>query len=300
MNIISLGAGVQSSTMALMAKHGEITPMPDCAIFADTQAEPSNVYEWLNYLEGQLPFPIYRVTAGNLEEKTLEVRVGKSGKKYTKHNIPTFTIGPKIYTKEKLTKIVDADGVELFDIPTSLEGLKEIEVDFTREKSRGMTQRQCTMDFKIVPIKRKIRELIGSKGTATQWLGISYDEIERMKPSRVKYITNIWPLIDKRMTRKNCLDWMASHGYPTPPRSACYFCPFHSDNEWRLLSDDYKNKAINYEIKLQNAVKQVVQIKSTPYLHRSCEPISNFFNRPKELDLFDDQFKNECEGHCGV
>lgn len=37
MNIISLGAGVQSSTMALMEKHGEITPMPDCAIFADTQ-----------------------------------------------------------------------------------------------------------------------------------------------------------------------------------------------------------------------------------------------------------------------
>ena len=39
-HIISLGAGVQSSTMALMAAHGEIGPMPDCAIFADTGAEP--------------------------------------------------------------------------------------------------------------------------------------------------------------------------------------------------------------------------------------------------------------------
>ena len=38
-HIISLGAGVQSSTMALMAACGEITPMPQCAIFADTQAE---------------------------------------------------------------------------------------------------------------------------------------------------------------------------------------------------------------------------------------------------------------------
>lgn len=33
---LSLGAGVQSTTMALMAAHGEIGPMPDCAIFADT------------------------------------------------------------------------------------------------------------------------------------------------------------------------------------------------------------------------------------------------------------------------
>ena len=53
LQIISLGAGVQSSTMALMAVRGEITPMPDCAIFADTGAEPQYVYEWLNWLEMQ-------------------------------------------------------------------------------------------------------------------------------------------------------------------------------------------------------------------------------------------------------
>ena len=45
LTVISLGAGVQSSVMALMAAHGEITPMPDCAIFADTQAEPTRVLD---------------------------------------------------------------------------------------------------------------------------------------------------------------------------------------------------------------------------------------------------------------
>jgi hypothetical protein len=40
LTVLSLGAGVQSSTMALMAAKGEIIPMPDCAIFADTGAEP--------------------------------------------------------------------------------------------------------------------------------------------------------------------------------------------------------------------------------------------------------------------
>ena len=53
MKILSLGAGVQSSTLALMAEHGEIEK-PDCAIFADTQSEPEEVMEWLGYLETKL------------------------------------------------------------------------------------------------------------------------------------------------------------------------------------------------------------------------------------------------------
>ncbi len=67
-HIISLGAGVQSSTMALMASKGLITPMPSAAIFADTQAEPRAVYDWLTVLETLLPFPVYRVTQGSLTD----------------------------------------------------------------------------------------------------------------------------------------------------------------------------------------------------------------------------------------
>ena len=59
---ISLGAGVQSSTMALMAARGEITPMPDCAVFADVGGdEPEEVYKWLDQLKEMLPFPVYVV-----------------------------------------------------------------------------------------------------------------------------------------------------------------------------------------------------------------------------------------------
>jgi 3'-phosphoadenosine 5'-phosphosulfate sulfotransferase (PAPS reductase)/FAD synthetase len=74
LHIISLGAGVQSSTMALMAAHGEITPMPAAAVFADTQAEPASVYKWLDWLERQLPFPVARVTRGSLEQDGLIMR----------------------------------------------------------------------------------------------------------------------------------------------------------------------------------------------------------------------------------
>src|SRR5580765_8186785 len=70
LRVISLGAGVQSTTMALMAAHGEITPMPDCAIFADTQWEPQAVYDHLRWLSSPnvLPFPVHAVTAGNLRQ----------------------------------------------------------------------------------------------------------------------------------------------------------------------------------------------------------------------------------------
>ena len=51
LRVISLGAGVQSTALALIAAHGEIGPMPDCAIFADTQWEPQIIYDHLNWLE---------------------------------------------------------------------------------------------------------------------------------------------------------------------------------------------------------------------------------------------------------
>src|SRR3990167_1746351 len=121
LNIISLGAGVQSSTMALMAAHGEITPMPDCAIFADTQQEPKSVYTWLDWLEKQLPFPVYRVTAGDLGLEPLRIRTSKkSGNRYSRTLIPVFTTKP--------------DG------------------------GKGMLGRRCTKDFKLTPVVRKLRE----------------------------------------------------------------------------------------------------------------------------------------------
>jgi hypothetical protein len=52
LRVISLGAGVQSTTMALMAAHGELTPTPDFAVFADTGNEPAAVYEHLKWLRG--------------------------------------------------------------------------------------------------------------------------------------------------------------------------------------------------------------------------------------------------------
>ena len=275
MHIISLGAGVQSSTMALMAAVGEIKPMPSYAIFADVQAEPPSVYKWLDWLETQLPFPVLRVTAGSLETESLRVRTSKNGINYTNSNVPVFIKSPY--------------------------GEKE-----------GLQIRQCTSDFKIDVIHREIRRLARenikkwrrNKDTpkpVVQGGGISKDESHRMKPARPAYIQNIWPLVDNGMRREHCLSWMQKHGYPKPPRSSCVFCPFHSNAEWRRLRDEEPEefeRAARWEEKYQVALRQVPRIKGAPFLHRSCIPL-------RDVDLTEDTSQgelwgNECEGMCGV
>ena len=209
-NVISLGGGVQSSCLAMMAAAGEIAPMPQAAIFADTQGEPQAVYEWMNWLEKQLPFPVIRVTAGNLAEAELEIRVsGKTGKTYRKARIPAFGRNP--------------DG------------------------SRGILGRKCTADFKIEPIRRHLRTMCGIKRgqkqcTVTQWIGISYDEMGRARASADPWCQMRFPLLERDMTRDDCLAWMKSHGHPEPPRSACLFCPFHSDHEWARIKSGDQNE----------------------------------------------------------
>jgi hypothetical protein len=85
LRILSLGAGVQSTAIALMMSQKLIEPA-DAAIFADTGDEPRAVYKHLNWLEGHLSFPVHRVTAGNmsadiLRDESAEVR----------YLLPTFT-----------------------------------------------------------------------------------------------------------------------------------------------------------------------------------------------------------------
>lgn len=266
-HIISLGAGVQSSTMALMAAHGELEPMPEAAIFADTQHEPKSVYSWLDYLEGQLPFPIMRVSRGSLFEQSLKIHRSKHSTRYIKHSIPSY--------------IQNQDG------------------------TIGISQRHCSNDFKIEVIRQQIQK-IRSRRKVVQWIGISWDEFIRAKPSRVKYITNVFPLIERMMRREDCLKWMKQHDYPAPPRSACSFCPYHSPEEWlRLETDEPEafDEAVRYEQKLQSAAKSIDEFKGTPYLHRSLVPLGSidFKNMVKEQnEFFGSQFSNECEGMCGV
>ncbi len=103
--------------------------------------------------------------------------------------------------------------------------------------------RQCTNDYKIQPIRKKIRQLCNitygkhfpKDKFVDQWIGISMDEISRMKPARDKYINNVHPLIDLKMSRSDCLKWMSANAFPLPEKSACICCPFHDDKYWYFM-----------------------------------------------------------------
>lgn len=271
-NFLSLGAGVQSSAMALMAARGLITPMPDAAIFADTQAEPKAVYEYLNYLAPLLPFPVHIVTAGNLHLDSLVVRKNKYGKKYVRTLIPAF-------------------------------------VETTNGK--GILSRKCTRDYKVMPIAKAVKRLANIKRgetrlLVTQWIGISSDELQRMREIDFKWQQARWPLVELRMSRRDCLNWLNDNSYKLPPKSACYFCPFHSDPAWRTLKHDDPiafQKAIGFERQLQEMGNELTRLRGTPYLHPSLAPLDTvdfLTEEDKGQGSFWNHFDNECSGMCGT
>lgn len=269
-HILSLGAGVQSSTLALMTAAGEITPMPKAAIFADTQGEPDSVYRWLDWLEKQLPFPVIRTTRGSLADASVKVvRSKRSNLLYMKRLIPAF--------------VKQTDG------------------------KQGMMGRTCTYDYKIDVLIREARKLCDwrrgeKRHLVTMWIGISTDEAHRMKPSRKPFIVHRWPLIEAGVSRAACLAWMRNAGLPQPPRSACVFCPFHSDDEWQRLKTEEPAefaKAVAYEHRLQAAASQQEAMKGIPFLHESCTPLEKVVFKPNPRTLLE-RFGNECEGLCGV
>lgn len=264
LRILSLGAGVQSSTLALMIAKGEI-PMVDCAIFADTMGEPKAVYEWLSWLEKQLNYPVYKVSKGDLRQDMLDAIDGK----YKFLSVP-------LYTKNADTG------------------------------KKGLLRRQCTSEYKILPVNKKVRELLGldlnekrKKGTKVEMvMGISMDEVYRVKVNRLKYITNVYPLIELGMNRKDCLEWFKKYNYPTPPRSACTFCPFHNNSEWR----DIKQNKQEWDkvVELDKLIRKGTKKKDDEvFLHKSCIPIDEVDFSEKAEDQLN-LFNNECEGMCGV
>ncbi|WEX12382.1 hypothetical protein [Chelativorans sp. AA-79] len=293
LRVLSLGAGVQSTTLALMAAHGEVTPMPDLAVFADTGWEPARVYEHLQWLasDNVLPFAIHVVSAGNIRDGLLR---GARGERWA--SIPAFTrtvtpAGTRIVHYEE-----DADGEKR---PVGQRVLARDEVAI------GMITRQCTTEYKLEPIRRHVRILAGLSGlrapgypVVEQWIGISTDEAIRMKPSFQAWQVNRWPLLEKRMSRSDCLIWLRQHGYPIPPKSACLGCPFHSNARWRQIRDEDPAgwaDAVEADRSIRTGFRGM---RAELYLHRSCVPLD-------QADLSDDSgqldlWPLECEGMCGV
>lgn len=166
--------------------------------------------------------------------------------------------------------------------------------------SGGMNRRQCTANFKIQPIRRKLRSIMLEAGhkTALQLFGISADEVQRVRTSDRKYITNEYPLIDMWWRRSDCINYLTTLGM-SAPRSACIGCPYHSDSEWRRLRD-HEPAAFADAVAFERQVQERgIGLRATPYLHRQRVPLDQVdLSTPEDHGQL--TFNDECEGMCGV
>jgi hypothetical protein len=163
----------------------------------------------------------------------------------------------------------------------------------------GMLQRQCTKENKIDPVRRQLAEIREGRRVRL-WYGISGEEMRRMRMSKVGYVENYYPLVfafDRPWHRRDCLRWLAAHGYPPAPRSACLGCPYHSDQEWRAIRKD--PEAWADVVDFDAGIRLVGGVRSETFLHRSLKPLPMV-----DLTTAEEQGQQnwllECEGMCGV
>ncbi len=295
--VFSFGAGVQSTTILIMICKGEI-PKPDLVVFADTGWEPQKVYD---HLEWCIEYAKkYNVEIKILKEKNIKQDIIEASQnKKTFVPLPFFVDGliPIFEDEDEM----DENQMQLFDI----EKLNHKKIIGYKNK-KMMLFRQCTNQYKIKPIRKYCRDFLGLshnekvKNTQIKMiLGISTDEIQRVKPSDKKYILHEYPLIKKEMSREDCLNYIKNNGINLPPKSACIGCPFNSDKMWMEMK---KNDPESFQeaIYIDEKIRNISAIKGKAYMHRTLKPLKeiNFEEEKKQMDI--DFFINECTGHCGV
>jgi hypothetical protein len=246
LRLLSLGAGVQSSALLLLSCEGVIAKF-DVALFADRGWEPHAVYQNLERLRAYAAdhgVPVTRVSAGSIRRDALDPN----------HRFVSMPL-----------HVLNADG------------------------SKGLARRQCTSEYKITPLKKAARELLGCPhprripaGTyAEQAIGISVDELHRARDADVKYLRNVFPLLDLGWDRDTCRRYLMAHGFGDTVKSACVGCPFHGNATWRWLRDHDPEAwadAIAFDEAIRHgyphATDQGQPLRGRYFLHRSCQPLS--------------------------
>lgn len=163
-------------------------------------------------------------------------------------------------------------------------------------KGKGQIRRQCTGGWKIVPIRRWLQKN-RMKLPVEMMIGISTDEALRMKPSGVKYVNNVWPLIDLGMSRKDCEKYLDAHGIEVPTKSACVFCPYHNFGEWRRIKETPEDWARAVQVD-----KQIRDIRppNALFVHPARKPLEEIDFRNQEEKGQIRLWNEECTGICGI
>ena len=163
---------------------------------------------------------------------------------------------------------------------------------FTSQAGGGKLPTLCSNEWKQRVIRRWLRQQ--DINDCDVWLGISTDEIERMKPSGLNWYRHVYPLIELVPTsRVNCAALVESFGWPMPPKSRCWMCPNQSPLMWSDMRKQQPAefaKAVAFEQEVQQADPHV-------WLHKAMIPLTDAVDvTDKQPSLFDG-----CDsGYCFV
>lgn len=265
LRLISYGGGVQSTALLVLAAQGEIDFQ--YAVFAnvgDDSEHPAS----LDYVRNiAKPF----AEAHGIDLVQLE-RTDRQGN-------PTETIYQKLVNTEHRS----------FGIPV-------------RMSNGAPANRSCTVDYKVKVVAKWVRKMGATKvDPAIVAIGISTDEMQRANNRQpIAYEVVEYPLLDLGLNRGDCQNIIASAGLPVPPKSSCYFCPFHRTNTWREMKRDEPElfeKAVELERKI-NAKRELFG-QDNVWLSDKLKPLDQAISEAQStLPMFDDGPEGCDEGYC--
>ena len=83
-------------------------------------------------------------------------------------------------------------------------------------------------------------------------------------------------IVDRRLYRDNCVGLIRRAGLPIPPKSACWFCPFHSLREWREMRrtrPELFDRAAALEAEINERRRSLSLLRDPVYFTRRLKPL---------------------------
>ena len=162
-----------------------------------------------------------------------------------------------------------------------------------REVIPSQVWRWCTRDFKVLPIHKFYRKL---QSHIYQYMGIDYGEVHRMKPARVDYVTNLYPLIDYKINREECINLIKKARLPIPVKSGCYFCPYNNMERWAEIYEKHPD-LYKYSMKIEESGKHFATQRLAPKGYTLRE-LKKMMNQKKKLPMV--EVDSPCGSECMI
>ena len=300
---LSYGAGMQTFALLVMAEHGEI--QIDEVVFADTGAEHPETYEHIEKVAKPIcermgiPFVTVRMNKTVTDISMLQGDVLKDYRGMLERT--------EDLTRKNKAIVRSQENMKYPVRPKTVMSLRDEIIARRRVPSMNPQSRWCTSDSKLVPIHKGYIRVEQEKGNYVKpciaYIGLSYEELTRMYNPHLSEYTVEYPLIDRKMTRKDCVQYITDHGYESPPKSGCYFCPFQSEKQWGILFRNHPDlywDAISLEEMDLNFPTYKLNAKGVP-----LRKLAGYFSPTVQTTLDDSGDERDvmaCEqaGYCGV